>query len=407
MSSRKRIIVLTSWSMKEGLIQSYTLPYLKIISQLQDHTIYLVTLEKEAFQCSKEEKTTLLQSLADQNIHWIPKKYVPFGLQAFVRMFFTLIGLFFLTKRKKIDVVHAICTPSGMLGYILSKLTGAKLIIDSFEPHSDMMLQSNTWSKKGLAYKTLFSFEKKQAKHAHVWIAANRDMKDYALKHYHAEPRSYQWKPACVNIDQFLVSKSKTKQLRSELGFLDDDIVCVCASKIGGMYLEEEIVDFFKAAQDYWKGRFKVLLLNNYPKEKLVDLCHSANVNPSIIVQRLVPYEDIPLYLSVGDFAFSPLKPIPANRYTTPIKNGEYWAASLPTVIPKNISEDSDIIKKEKIGAVLKDLSFPSYQIAIGEIDQLLQEKNNQQLSSKIKEVAKKYRDFSIAQHVYQEVYGS
>ena len=53
-----RILVLTFWSYKEGLIQTYTLPYLRQINAVlpEGSTIYLLTLEKDRLKLNQEEK---------------------------------------------------------------------------------------------------------------------------------------------------------------------------------------------------------------------------------------------------------------------------------------------------------------------------------------------------------------
>lgn len=51
------ILVVTNWGFEEGLIQSYTLPYLKIIHKVNPYIkIYLVTQEKNGLQ-KKQAKT--------------------------------------------------------------------------------------------------------------------------------------------------------------------------------------------------------------------------------------------------------------------------------------------------------------------------------------------------------------
>ena len=73
-------------------------------------------------------------------------------------------------------------------------------------------------------------------------------------------------------------------------------------------------------------------------------------------------------------------------------------------VIPKDISDDSEIIEKYNAGAVLDDLSLPSYQKAIKKIDLLLAE-HGEQLSDRIRSLAVRYRNFSIAEDIYKKIY--
>ena len=407
-SKRKhRIVVLTSWSYGEGLMHSYVLPYLKIMLELYsvEAPIHLLTLEKKSFSHTKSQKEAIKKELLAKGISWKPQNYYRFGFLACLQMLLTLVRFVFLIKKEKVTSIHAICTPSGMLGYFLSRLTGIELVLDSLEPHSDMMLESGTWKKENLAYRWLAKYEVKQTKHALKWIVANQKMVAYAKEKYGVQPKQLWRKPACVNVDQFIVNEEKVNKLRKKLWVDSEDIVCVCNSKIGGMYLEQPIFDFFKVAKEYWGDQFKVLLLNNHPKQQINELCDKVGLNPNMIIQCLAPYAEVPNYLAMANFALSPLKPIPANQFTTPVKNGEYWAAGLPVVIPQNISEDSYIIEAENIGAVLSDLSEESYQKAIERINILLKEENKQQLSERIRLIANRYRNYEIAQHVYQEVY--
>ena len=123
-----------------------------------------------------------------------------------------------------------------------------------------------------------------------------------------------------------------------------------------------------------------------------------------MIVTRFVPHQEVPRYLGLADFALTPVKPVPTKRYCTPIKDGEYWAMGLPVVIPANISDDSDIIEREGIGAVLKRLDAESYRAALDIMESLLAMPKDQ-LRKKIRDVAIRYRSYAIAEEVYRLVY--
>src|SRR4030066_244618 len=111
-AKQKNILILTYWSYQDALIQTYTLPYVRIIRKI---------IQKKNF-------------------------------------------------------IHAWCTPAGILGYILSKTTGVPLIIDSYEPHAEAMVENGTWGKSSWSFKLLFFFEKLQSKHAQTVISAVEKM---------------------------------------------------------------------------------------------------------------------------------------------------------------------------------------------------------------------------------------
>ena len=106
-----------------------------------------------------------------------------------------------------------------------------------------------------------------------------------------------------------------------------------------------------------------------------------------IIVKCFVPHAEVPNYMGLGDFGIIPFVPVPSKRYGSPIKTGEYMAMGLPTVITKDISDDSDLIEKYQIGTVLKELTSQEYKKAV----LFIANNNTKVLKRKVLEVA--YRE--------------
>jgi hypothetical protein len=409
MNNSKNILVLTSWSYKDGLIQAYTLPYLYIISKLlpPKSTIYLVTLEKKGMFMTAEEKNKARQTLLAHNIKWISLLYRKFN---FINIFYWLIEWIFLITlifTKQIKYIHAWCTPAGAVGYLLSLFTGRKLIIDSYEPHAEAMVENGTWRKNDLQFRILFYFEKKLSHRADALIGATEKMGDYAKEKYgnfsDSSSTHFYYKPACVDVEMFF--KKKNYSLAEQLG-LTDKIVCVYAGKFGGIYLTDEVFNFFKEAEDYWGARFRALLLTPHSEEELLIIAKKNNFDSQKMIIRFVNHSQIAEYMKLGTFAITPVKPVPTKRFCTPIKDAEYWAAGLPVIITKNISDDSDIIEKNNIGAVIQEFTKNGYLEAIKKIDELIKGESSESLSIRIVAVAKKYRNFSIAEEVYKKIYG-
>ncbi len=387
--------MLTYWGFSDALIQTYTLPYLKQIAEQlsQDSKIFLVTLEKEGEQQSNE--------IENSNIINLRYKYSAFGLSASLDWLKNIFSLKNIIKKNKIDVIHAFCTPAGMIGYILSKLTGKLLILDSYEPHAEAMVENGEWKKNSLSFKILFYFEKKQTHHATIVIGTTPGMKDYALNKYHIVIRNFYFKPACVDLVTFSLPAKKDKQLAKELN-LQDKIVCVYAGKFGGIYLKEEVFEFYKACYQFWKDDFVALVLTNHSAEELNTLILKYELPKSIFRTIFVQHAQVHKYIGLGDFAITPVKPVPTKKYCTPIKNGEYWAMGLPVVIPDNISVDSEIIERSNIGYVLKELKYAEYELAVKKIDMLIKDKT---ISVKIRKTAEQERNFSISKTIYQTIY--
>lgn len=403
MKTAGNILVFTQWSFKDALVQTYTLPYINIIRDIisPERKIILVTAEQPHITLTNDETGQINKDWKSRNMQLLPQPYKRFGLKKLIASAGNLSQLIGVIKKEKIKTIHAFCTPAGSIGYLLSKLTGAELIIDSYEPHAESMVENGTWKKNGIAYQILFSLEKKQTRRAKVLIATSAGMKQYALDRYGVEIKNFFVKPACVDLEKFSLSE-KDSILLEEFGF-KNKIVCIYAGKLGGIYLKKEVFDFIKLCYDHWKDNFRFLMLTNATREEIDTEMQRVNLPDNIVVSRFVYHDEVPRYLSLGDFAINPVKPVATKRYCTSIKDGEYWAMGLPVVISPRISDDSEIIAKENTGVVV---DFSDEDDLSGSIDKLeMFIKDKTAMKERIRQIAIRYRSFELAKKIYKEIY--
>ena len=403
MKASGNILVLTQWSFKDALVQTYTLPYVNIIRQIisPERKIFIVTSEQQQIALTNDEKARINKDWEKRNMQLIPEPYKRFGLKKILSSVGNLSRLIRLIKKEKIQIIHAFCTPAGSIAYLLSKFTGAELIVDSYEPHAEAMVENGTWKKSRAAYKILFYLEKKQTQRAKALIATTDGMKQYALDRYGVKVKNFFVKPACVDLKKFSLPEKDTSLLR-QLG-LESKIICVYAGKLGGIYLKKEVFDFINLCYEHWKDDFRFLILTNATKEEIDGEIRKAGLPGNIVVSKFVFHNEVPKYLSLGDFAINPVKPVPTKQYCTSIKDGEYWAMGLPVIISPGISDDSEIIEKENIGVVVDFFDKRALTNAIDKLEFLINDKLV--LKEKIRQIAVRYRSFEIAEKVYKEIY--
>ena len=403
MKKKGNILVFTQWSFKNALVQTYTLPYVDIIRRIiaPDRKIFLFTSEQKNIALNSDEIVQINNEWRKRNMELLPYPYKRFGFKKMLIVTGYLFRLIRIIKKEKIRTIHAFCMPAGGIAYLLSKSTGAELIIDSYEPHAESMVQNGTWKKNGAAYRILFSLEKKQTQRAKAIIATTAGMKQYALEKYGVEVKNFFVKPACVDLEKFSPSEKDPKLLK-ELG-LENKIICVYAGKLGGIYFKKEVFDFIKLCHDHWKNDFRFLMLTNATMKEVNVEVERIKIPRDIVLSRFIFHHDIPRYLSLGDFAINPVKPVPAKRYCTSIKDGEYWAMGLPVVISPHISDDSKIIEDQNTGVVVDFYDHLQLSGAILKIEKLVNEKKV--LKERIREIAIRYRSFDLAEKIYKEVY--
>ncbi|HMK20012.1 MAG TPA: glycosyltransferase [Chitinophagaceae bacterium] len=399
------ILVLTQWSFKDALVQTYTLPYVDIIRETigVDKKIIIVTAEQEKKALSSEELSEINRQWKKRNMELIVQPYKRYGWKKIVKGIGQIITLYRIIKKNRVAVIHPFCTPAGSIGYLLSMVSGTALVIDSYEPHATAMVETGAWKKDSSSFKILFALEKKLSKRAAYLIATTAGMKQYALDNYGIELKNIFVKPACISFKDFY-PRPKNVILMKKLG-LDNKIVCVYAGKLGGTYLKDEVFDFVKACYEYWGEDFRFLMLTEESDDAIQNQAKRVNIPLNVIVKQYVEHKDVPNYLSLGDFGINPQVPVPSKRYGSPIKNGEYWAMGLPIVISPNISDDSDIILQNEIGVITNLKQLETMATAVRQMDQLLKNNSREFLQEKIFGIAKKYRSFDIARKIYPLIY--
>jgi glycosyltransferase involved in cell wall biosynthesis len=402
--NRGNILVVTEWGFEEGLIQSYTLPYLKIIHKVNPSLrIYMVTKEKKGFEKDRDKLEEARSALKGYNIVLLPEKYYRAGVAKYILSVLHFLKYVYIIYSKRIQYIHSFCTPAGGYGYILSRLTGKKLIVDSYEPHAEYMVECGVWNNQQFAFRVLNWLEKRQAQRATYLIATTPNMVAHTQERFGIAIRNWDVKPACVDLDRFVYDWEKSEDLRNKLG-IANKIVCVYAGKFGDFYLKEEVFEFYRVAFSYWKERFHVLLLSDLSPEELVRYCNQFELERKDFTLVNSLHEMVSLYLSAADFGISPYRPSPSKKFCTPIKNGEYWAVGLPIVITKDISVDSELIEGKRIGYVLKELTGEEYMNAVKEIDELLKG-DRDELRARIRQIAIDKRSYGIAENIYKKIY--
>ena len=406
------VLVITYWSYKEPLVQAYTLPYLKIMAKLlgEGSTIYLFTLEKPGMALSDAERSARDNALREYGIECIERPYFRFGGRAMLAWMSNLLFLLRFCRNNTVSALHAFGSPAGTSAHTVSRLTGIPYVIDSYEPHAEAMVENGSWKRRSLAFKLLIRFEKWQTRSARAVLGTTAAMRTYAAKTYGYIPRVLIPRPACVDVAQFDPSAPQTLQ-RSQLGFADSDLVCIYAGKLGGIYLKDEIFDFFAACHKHWGDAFKVIMLSDAPPTEIERQAQRTGVPRSHFHLQQVPHHEVPEWLSLADFGLNPVKPVPSKRYCTSIKDGEYWAMGLPVVIPANISDDSDLVEREGIGVVLHELHPTAYEAAVERLDVLIRrsrETQNEQTAFKarVRKIAERERGMAIAEAAYTALYG-
>lgn len=394
----RTIFVFAYYSYKDPVFQSAVLPYLKMVKQ-KGLRFVLLTWEQKEYQLTSSEVSQFEEDLQNDHIIWHRTQWHSGRLKLLKKVYdFTkglFVSLYFIIKYK-VHKIYSEGFPGAVIGHYLSKITGRKHIIHTFEPHADYMREAGVWSSKSWEYRLLKKLEIPIANQCEHIITATDAYKEELIER---GATSNIWTiPSCIDFNQYQFNLGSRNEIRKELGISANQIVIIYVGKIGGMYMEEEIFDFFSYCLTLDEAIFEFLLLTNAEEQLIRKYCASRQIPKKKIHFLFVNKQKVPGYLSAADIGFCGIRPIPSRKYSSPIKNGEYWACGLPVLIPVGIAKDDLLAERHHIGKAFVDITELSRNVitSLTLLDR-----------TKIRKKTVSLRDIHQFKDIFQRVFGN
>jgi glycosyltransferase involved in cell wall biosynthesis len=232
--------------------------------------------------------------------------------------------------RHKPDIIHAHLHEGGLIGWMLSKLTGAPLVFDFQGSLTAEMMDHNFLIPKSPFYKGLLWLETRIDHAADVVLTSSMHAAHLLAEKFGLPVTKIHPTPDCVNADTFCpdnFSDEEKRQLKESLGLpLDKKIIVylgVLAPYQGIDNLLEALTLLDKTRADYH------LLLMGYPDVKQYrKKAERLGLTEQITFTDKILYQAAPRYLAIGDIATAPKKS--ATEGSGKVLN--YMAMALPTV---------------------------------------------------------------------------
>ncbi len=394
----KRILFLSYWSADEPLTESTIVPYLRLMSGMQAvEYVLLVTVERGG-----TDTIGSIKDLAGVEHIGIHTRFRRFPLLSKVDLFLRLpFILAKMVRLRKIDLLDAKASLAGGIAHLVSRLTGVPYLVESFEPHSDYMVDSGVWPAHGPFQYMMRLLEGEQIKHAAYLVTVTHNYKDKLLSSGVPTSR-IKIIPSVVNVEHFAFDVKNRREIREQLQW-QNAIVGVYAGKFGGLYYDKEAFEIFALARKILGPDFRLLLLTNEPSDKVRSNLESVGFPVEHSHVCFVPHEEVARWLSAADLAFSTIRHIPSGLFQSPVKNGEYWANGLPIMLTTGVSDDHRIILREPWAGAVYDLAKPgSVEAALRHMSALLQAGVDRE---RIMSLAREHRGMHIARRVYSELF--
>lgn len=391
-----RLLYISYWGIDDALTSATVLPGIHILPRYFTR-IFLATIERHG--SDPRSRPTGFHHIPFYSLTWLPR----FLQKGFDVVLFSA-RLLWLIKRNKIDVIICRGSSAALFGVLLHKVTGKDFIVESFEPHSDYMVEAGVWSKRSLEFRLQRWVEKQSSESAKYLLPVAYSFADVLISERVAPERVIVM-PCCVNTKLFGFDSATRASMRKTMGIGDDVVVGIYVGKFGDIYLKEEAFDVFRHAFRVFDEKFYLIILTPEPRSEVQRNLVNAGFDLKYAHIDYVRQEEVPKFLSVSDFAFSLIRPSASRRYCSPIKNGEYWANGLPVLLTKGVGDDEQIILDHRAGIII-DFVNEEYDTPLRAMKKMLGE-GRPSLESRIAPLARTHRGFEMIEKGYDLMFAT
>ena len=351
----------------DPLGQSQVLPYIEGLSS-KGIQFHIISFEKK--DRFKKLKETIENRCGKAGIAWFPLMYTknPPLISTVLDLRKMSKLAFKLHKETNFDVVHCRSDLPALIGSKLQK-QGVKFIFDMRGFWADERVEGNIWSLKNPVFKWAYNFFKKKElsffKKADAVISLTNNGKKEILswREFKDLPPYIQVIPCCVDLDKFdpnRIEHSEVVEAKKELNLASSDFILGYVGSIGTWYMLDEMLDFYCSIRERYETP-QFLFISGESETFIKQKAVEKQIPQEEIVVKSVPHSVVPLYLSVFDFSIFFIRPTFSKKASSPTKQGELMALSIPIICNAGVGDTDAIVEKYNSGEVITTLNEEAY----------------------------------------------
>lgn len=401
----KHILFISYDGMTDPLGQSQVIPYLKGLTTYGYRFTILSCEKPERFNTYKNK---IIQTLRFLPIEWVPLKYhkVPPVLSAIYDLRMLKKKAAQLHQSDPFDMVHTRAGTPALVGQWMKRKYGVKFLNDIRDFFADSRVDSGSWNKKNLLYNMVYQYfkrkEEEQLTENDGVICLTHAAENIIKQNMHLKTGTpVEVIPCSVDTELFnpeKINEGFRSQLKKEMNIREDDFIISYLGSVGGWYLTDEMMRFFKMLiARIPNARF--LFITPHGQEEIFRHARKSNISPDKIMVRHANREEVPLFLSLSHYSLFFIKPCFSKQASSPTKHAEIMAMGIPVISNAGVGDIQEIINQSQSGIVLDDLDESNWDKAINHLSSKIFNKQ------KIRNAAIDFYDLNKAVRKYRDVY--
>jgi glycosyltransferase involved in cell wall biosynthesis len=391
-----RTLYLCYFGLREPLVQTQVLPYLRQLSK-EGIEVSLLTFEpnqQSAWTAADiEEWTSRLQS---EGIRWscLPYHKQPKLFSTFYDIAAGALQAARIARRDRIDVLHARAHVPMAIALMIRRLTGCRLVFDIRGLMAEEYADAGAWAQDSMPFRMVKRLERKGIKRADQIVVLTERMRAWLLERGLASAEKIEVIPCCVDLSRF--DRSDAAQSDSSR------FEVIYAGSAAGLYLLEEMARFFLALRRERSDAF-LRILTTTPRDSVIATLSREGLSRDDFWVGSASADCAPAYIRKARLGISFRKPAFSQIAASPTKIPEYLAAGLPVVCNAGVGDMDEMVETAAVGVVVRSLDSSTYSEAARKALALANDPN---IASRCAEVARKRFDLErVGAAGYRKVY--
>ena len=345
-----RTLYLCYFGLKEPLVQTQVLPYLRGLSRDGIH-VELLTFEPDYRSFSVQDVEGLRADLAQSGIQW---SYLPYHKRPSVlsTAYDILAGARFALnryRRKGLDVLHARSHVPMTMALLAQRLGAAcRLIFDIRGLMAEEYRDAGIWREDSLVFRLVKKVERVGIRRADQIVVLTQKFRDWLVSQDLKPAEQIEVIPCCVDLTY--VAREDREGNRSP----NNRFELIYAGSVSGLYLLAEMGLFVLELKKSRPNAF-FRVLTQSPKERAEKILYDIGLTAEDFEISSVQPSEVAHYLRRADVGLSFRKPTFSQIAASPTKVAEYLASGLPVVCNDGVG-DADFIETDRVGVIVRAL---------------------------------------------------
>lgn len=353
-------------SLEDPLVHSQVVAYLAGLAE-RGHVVHLMTFEP---RLSPQRSRQFAEELRSRGIAWHRRRY--HKRPSLPATAFDVIagGLAAarLVRRHRLNAIHARNHMPAAMAMIAAWFARFRLIFDVRGLMAEEYVDAGNWKRGGIPYRLTKWVQRAALRRADGVVTLTEAVRPH-LSEAKAGPDTTFVIPCCADVERIAERSPERDTARAELD-LGDRPAMVYVGKFTGWYMEREMADFVAVARKAEPELLFLIVTQADPAPMLRELERCGIGAEDFRVLRSEP-EDVGRYLAAADVGLSFVRPCFSKISSSPTKIGEYLAAGLPVVSTAGIGDVDALLRDNRVGALVEDLSSPGYEATVAALREL------------------------------------